>query len=91
MIVIIAYDKDHNQVDYIDGWELGSPPFRHVLGLRGSSLHVIANGPELKWILENIQGIRKAPNANSRHNMRWTGEDAVFIANHLPHPDDLKG
>jgi hypothetical protein len=89
MLIIIVYDKDHKQVSYIDDWKLGSPLLQRVVGLHGSYLHVIANGPELDWILENIQGIRKAPKGD--RNMRWIGDDAVFIANHLPKPEDLKG
>lgn len=89
MLIIIVYDKDHKQIDYFDDWKLGMYPSQRVAGLHGSYLHVIAGGAELDWILENIQGIRKAPKG-SRHNMRWIGDDAVFIANHLPHPEDLK-
>jgi hypothetical protein len=90
MLIIIVYDKDHKQVDYVDDWKLGMHPFNRVVGLQGSSLHVIANGAERDWILQNIEGIRKAPKSE-RHNTRWIGEDATFIVNHLPHPDDLPG
>ena len=86
MLIIITKDKDDKDVDH-EEWVLGQPKSSLVRGLHGTRLHVLANHRELNWIRANITGIRMHPGKQ----VRWIGEDAVFIANALPKPEELEG
>lgn len=86
MLIIITHDRDGNQVDH-EEWTLGSPKAMMVRGRQGSSLHLIATNRELNWIRANVSGIRMHPG----NQVRWLGEDAIFIANALPRPEELEG
>ena len=86
MLILITYDKDGKQVDH-EEWLLGDSKSMYVRGLHGSSLHVIATNRELNWIRANVSGSRQ----HSGNQVRWFGEDAVFIANSLPKPEELEG
>lgn len=85
MINIITYDKNSIQADF-EEWQLGEPKSVHVRGLHGTYLHLIATNKELDWIRAHITGIRMHPG----NQVRWIGEDAVFIANALPKPEDVE-
>lgn len=86
MINIITQRPE--QVDQFEEWKLGDEKSNRVYGLsRGSMIHLIATNRELAWIRANITGIRMHPG----NQVRWVGEDAVFIANVLPKPEELKG
>lgn len=86
MLIIITKDENHKQIDH-EEWVLGQPKSSMVRGTHGERLHLIATNRELLWIRANITGIRLHPG----HQVRWIGEDAIFIANALPKPEELQG
>lgn len=86
MIVLIVHDAE-NRLIAQDEWSLGNPKSSVVYGNQGTKVTIIANNRELEWIRANITGIRM----HRSHHVRWIGEDAVFIANALPKPEDLEG
>ncbi|MET0980261.1 MAG: hypothetical protein ABWX90_03335 [Candidatus Saccharimonadales bacterium] len=85
MLIIITHDRNDKLIDQVE-WLLGNPKSIHVQGLHGTKLHLIATNRELAWIRANITGIRM----HGSNQVRWIGEDAVFIANALPKPEDLE-
>jgi hypothetical protein len=86
MINIIT--KFPGEIDRHEEWKLGDKKSHLVYGLRvGSIIHLIATNRELNWIRANVSGVRMHPG----HQVRWIGEDATFIANSLPKPEELEG
>lgn len=85
MINIIT--KVEGRIDVFEEWKLGDTKSPQVRGLHNSIIHLIATNRELNWIRANITGIRM----HAGNQVRWIGEDAVFIANALPKPEQLEG
>lgn len=80
--------KIPNQIDIFEEWKLGDTKSPNVRGLHPTALlHVVATNRELNWIRANVSGIRM----HSGNQVRWIGEDAVFILNALPKPQELEG
>lgn len=86
MLVLIVKDSDDRLLAQ-DEWKLGDLKSIYAYGAHATAMTVIASGRELEWIRANISGIRM----HRGDQIRWVGEDAIFIANALPKPEQLEG
>jgi hypothetical protein len=86
MLVIVIKGKDDRLSDQVE-WTLGMNKSMYAFGNHGTNLTLIGSGRELEWIRANITGIRM----HRGDQVRWVGEDAIFIANALPKPEQLEG
>jgi hypothetical protein len=80
----IFYRNDKDQLASIE-WTLNcSARPLHLSprpALKADNIELTADGEELVWIKQHFTGI---PMVTAARHVRWTGDDALFIARNIP-------